>query len=81
MTRDTAVYTVQFENTQYTAYDYENVADNVVIHTDGETIQSEAKDNNELIVTITGSNYVIPLIEDELKQQLPHNTLIDCNIQ
>lgn len=81
MTHDKAVYTVDFEQSQYNAVNYNDVADMVVIDTDGETITSNAVNDNKLEVIITGNSHVIPMIESELKKALPHNTIISCKVE
>ena len=80
MTHDKAVYTVDFEQSNRSATKYTNIDSMIQITTNGEEIHSKALDDDTLEIVITGSSYVIPVIEQEVKEKLPQNTLIGCEV-
>lgn len=76
-----AIYTIDFSESRHNATEYETIDESIIVKTDGETVNSEVKTENTLEVVISGSTYVIPLLEEQLKKKVPHNTLIDCTVR
>lgn len=77
MTTETAVYTIRFENSERTANEFEHIN----VSTDAETsVTTSVKDAETLEVRITGSHYTIPLVEEELKTELPLSAYGTCKV-
>lgn len=80
MTTDTAVYTVTFPDREWTsATAYENIAH--WIDTSEVEITTRVENEQTLIITVVGSGYVIPLVEDELVNELPNGACLTCTVE
>jgi|AntRauTorcE11898_2_1112593.scaffolds.fasta_scaffold56031_2 hypothetical protein len=78
MTFDKATYSVRLPDTS-TASNYESSAHDAGTH--HVTVQTEVHgEENELMITVHGDAYVIPLYEQELRTLLPDNVTIDCDV-
>lgn len=77
MTTETVIYTIQFENSERTASEFKNIN----ITGDEETsVTVSVQDAETLKIHVTGSQYVIPLIEEEIKTEIPLSAYGTCKI-